>query len=212
MAVWSQTLTYEGAMPAFWNPNSLHYVIDWSAWATLVVGIAAVIGAFVIGLRQVGIAARQADITFRQAEIMDRQTDIAERQAETERTRLRAELYDRRVVVLTAIENYLSSMSTNRGVPPSDVSDRLYRSMSIAPFLLGEDAEILCRKLINTAAILRYATDLLDSRGSDSDEELIERVMNIYYEVDLLRSELRDLMNKYLNLKHADKLDYPPTA
>ena len=128
---------------SFWNPNSLHYVIDWSAWATLVVGIAAVVGAVLIGQMQAAISLKQAEIAERQAHIMERQTGIAEQQAETERTRLRAELYDRRVVVFAGIEQYLADSSSCDGVVSNEVRDGLFKSLAVATFLMGSDVDRL---------------------------------------------------------------------
>lgn len=195
-------------MPAFWNPNSLPYVIDWSAWATLVVGIAAVIGAFVIGLRQVGIAGRQADITFRQAEIMDRQTHIAERQAETERTRLRAELYDRRVLVFTGIEQFLEEALIRDGAVTPQLTESFNRSMSIAPFLLGKDVEELGRSIAKIAYKLRLHMSRLD-RTEDLNlrTEMQDRAIAMNTELHDSGKTLKEMMEQYLSLRYEDGIE-----
>jgi multidrug efflux pump subunit AcrA (membrane-fusion protein) len=199
--------TNEGAMPAFWNPNSLHYVIDWSAWATLVVGIAAVIGAVVIGQRQADIAARQADIAAKQADIMDRQSHIAEREAETERTRLRAELYDRRVIIFSGIEQYLNEARSNDGQVTHEITERLYQSMSVAPFILGDDAEKLCRSILNKTASLRVEMRTLNAELDISKrDDIVDQVMSINYELDDLNKDLRSAKELYLNLRYVDDI------
>jgi len=84
-------------------------VIDWTAFtweafATLATGLAAVIAAFVVGLRQ-------AAISQRQALILDRQVALAE-------TALRGELYDRRIAIYDAvaesIERFLDDIREGR--------------------------------------------------------------------------------------------------
>jgi hypothetical protein len=155
---------------SFWNPNSLHYVIDWSAWATLVVGIAAVIGAVLIGKKQAAIALMQAGISDRQARIMERQTEIAGRQADTEHTRLRAELYDRRVLVYSGIERYLIDASSNDGKVSDEVRQALYDSISVASFILDEDLASIGRKVMQTSASLRGNMRRLNSLDALTDE------------------------------------------
>lgn len=185
----------------FWDPNSLHYVIDWSAWATLVVGIAAVVGAVVIGLRQANIAERQATISNRQAHIMERQTAIAAQQAETEQTRLRAELYDRRVVIYAGIERYLIDASSDDGKVSNEVRQELYNSISVASFLLDDEISSIGRKVMQVSASLRGNMRRLENLTDESLRDgLFERIEANNDDLAHLHIKLREHMTKYLKL------------
>ena len=67
------------------------------ALATLIVGVAAVYGAFKVGLKQAGIAARQADI-------MSRQVALAE-------SSLKAELFERRLATYEVSADFVLHLS-----------------------------------------------------------------------------------------------------
>lgn len=186
---------------SFWNPNSLHYVIDWSAWATLVAGISAVIGAVLIGKKQAAIALMQAGISDRQARIMERQTEIASRQADTEHTRLRAELYDKRVIVYAGIERYLIDASMNDGKVSNEVRQEMFNSISVALFLLDEDVASIGRKILQLSSSLRKNMQRLEKL---TDETLRD---TLFEKIDLNRDdltschiELRSHMKRYLKL------------
>lgn len=181
-------------MPAFWNPNSLHYVIDWSAWATFVVGIAAVIGAFIIGLRQVGIAARQA-------ETMERQTLIADKIANIERIKLRTELYDRRVMIFTTIDNYIDISSDNDGIVSKQLKTDLYRAISLAPYVLGNDIAEIGKKVARLAQTLQYnSIKLNDAKDEQYRAEIIESIITTKDDMYHLRNLLRSTIDTYINI------------
>lgn len=186
---------------SFWNPNSLHYVIDWSAWATLVVGIAAVIGAVLIGKKQAAIALKQAGISDRQARIMERQTEIAGRQADTEHTRLRAELYDRRVIVYTGIERYLIDASMEDGKVSNEVRQDLFNSISVASFLLDEDLASLGRKILQVSSSLRSNMRRLEKLTDETlRDQLFEKIELNNDDLTSCHVELRNHMTRYLKL------------
>jgi len=188
----------------FWNPNLLPYVIDWSAWATLIVGIAAVIGAFYIGKKQSAIALRQAEIADRQARIMERQTAIATRLADTEHTRLRAELYDRRVVVYSGIERYLIDASSADGNVTPEVRQELFNSISVASFLLDEDLAAIGRRILQVSASLRQNMRRLQTLDLMEDKSrrpaYIKAIENDNETFTALHMELRRHMEVYLKL------------
>ncbi|MCJ2187374.1 hypothetical protein [Novosphingobium beihaiensis] len=62
--------------------------------------MAAVIGAVIVGSKQVGIAKRQADITDKQADILDRQVKL-------EAAKLRADLFQRRLETFEATADFV---------------------------------------------------------------------------------------------------------
>jgi len=186
-------------MPRFWDPSSLPYAIDWSAWATLVVGIAAVAGAVWVGWRQAGIADRQA-------RIMERQTEIAAQQAAIENTRLRAELYDRRVAVYGAMEKYMDEAAYGdiSNIPVED-SRAMFEAISVAGFLLDANVEELGRRIYAASVELRKSVWRLE-REQDNDKRVarFDEMENSRYELLELRGELRASMGKFLRLSHED--------
>lgn len=194
-------------MLTFWDPSSLPYAIDWSAWATLIVGIAAVVGAVVVGRRQANIADRQAEIAHQQASIMERQTQIAAQQAATEQTRLRAELYDRRVVIYAGIEQYLTEAISNDGKVSNEIRDSLFKSMSVARFMLGEDVEQICRDLHRTAVFLRGDVGRLERLKDDEDAKrpgFFDKIEAHNDQLVDLDRRLRATMERYLRLSQAE--------
>jgi hypothetical protein len=66
---------------------------DWQSFSTLATGLAAVIGAVVVGLRQ--------------AKITERQANIQERQVALEAMNLKAELFERRLSIYNAALDFL---------------------------------------------------------------------------------------------------------
>ena len=97
----SASLDRSMTIHALLQPEHLPFVINWEAWATFTVGVAAVIGATIVGLRQTGIARQQTLILASQVEI--------------ERARLRAELYDRRLTVYEGVERYIKFITSKEG-------------------------------------------------------------------------------------------------
>ena len=193
----SERTIAEGISLSFWNPNSLHYVIDWSAWATLV----AVIGAVIIGIMQVNIAGRQVAIADRQAQIMERQARIAAQQADTEQTRLRADLYDRRLSVYVGIERYLIDASIRGGKVEADVRDEIFKSISVASFLLDDEIAAIGRKLIQVSSSLRANVRRLETIIDEAKRpDLLDKIDGNENELADLHLELRNHMNKYLKL------------
>ena len=66
---------------------------DWQSFSTLATGIAAVVGAVIVGLKQ--------------TEISRRQTDILKRQVELEDAKLRADLFERRLETYEATADFV---------------------------------------------------------------------------------------------------------
>jgi hypothetical protein len=90
--------------PIDWN------AFTWEAFSTLATGLAAVLAAIVIGLRQAGIA-------HRQAEIADQQRKILGQQADTDSARLKGELFEKRFAVYEGVKSFLSAIVREGGDP-----------------------------------------------------------------------------------------------
>lgn len=77
----------------------------WEAFAALVTGLAAVVAAVVVGLRQARIQLVQARISSKQTEILDKQVRLEE-------LKLRNELFDRRFDVYRKTQFYLVALAS----------------------------------------------------------------------------------------------------
>lgn len=80
----------------------------WEAFATLLTGLAAVVAAVIVGLRQAAIQREQVAVAARQTKILDRQTALAE-------LTLRNDLFEKRHDVYRATKNLLIKAVQNGG-------------------------------------------------------------------------------------------------
>jgi hypothetical protein len=118
----------------------------WQAFATLTTGFAAVVGATFIGLRQHALVREQAQIARRQAE-------TAESSAITARLKLRADLFERRLEVHSAMLTYLKAALAKDQDKIWEATPELDKQLVHAKFLFSNDV-----------------TSQLESAISDSDE------------------------------------------
>jgi hypothetical protein len=152
-------------------------------------------------MRQANIAERQAKISDRQAHIMERQTGIAAQQAETEQTRLRAELYDRRVIIYSGIESYLIDASSDDGKVSNEVKQELFKSISVASFLLDDEISSIGRKVMQVSASLRANMRRLDKLTDELEREgMFDKIEANNDDLSRLHIALRSHMTKYLKL------------
>jgi len=91
---------------------------DWQSFATLTTGLAAVLGAVIVGWKQVGIADRQANISEHQSGILGRQVDLEE-------TKLRAELFQRRLETFEITADFILHIME---LPQTDEADTRTKS------------------------------------------------------------------------------------
>ena len=81
--------------------GTIHWCqFDWQSFSTLTTGLAAVIGASIIGLKQAVIAKRQADISEKQSEVLRRQVELEE-------AKLRADLFQRRLETFEVTTDFI---------------------------------------------------------------------------------------------------------
>ena len=122
--------TEKGACVIDWN------AFDWPTFGSLmqalsgaVVGGFAVLGAYKVGLRQVGITSRQADIAASQ-------TDILAQQVAIETKRLAHELYERRYKTFDATAAFLIEAANKTQLKPSpDIESRFLVAVGESIFL-----------------------------------------------------------------------------
>lgn len=100
--------------------------LSWEAFATLLTGLAAVVAAVIVGLRQAAIQREQVAVAARQTQILDRQTALAE-------LSLRKDLFEKRYEVYRATNNLLVKALQEGGFV--DYNDPIQQ-----PFLMAKDA------------------------------------------------------------------------
>lgn len=93
----------------------------WEAFATLFTGVAAVVGATVIG--------------WRQSQIMAKQTAISEKQAEIEKLNHRSEQFDRRMKVYETAVEWLRHFWAHGSAATGDLHNRYIWAIETAKFL-----------------------------------------------------------------------------
>ena len=189
---------------SFWNPDALPYVIAWDAWAAFVVGMAAVVGAVVIGRRQAGIAQRQADISAKQTDTLERQVHISANQVALENAKLRADLYEKRLEVCSGFERFVATVAMNDGAIPNADRDAFFTAWAASRYLFGAEVYAIGQRLLNMSFSLRHNTQLLD-RLPDRDREeklgpLIDAISANHDALNALSAEFQILMMAYMGL------------
>lgn len=106
--------------------------ISWEAAATLITGGAAVGGAIWIGLRQVAIGKRQAEIVEKQVEVQAGQLRLEELKA-------RMALFDERMKVYSAAEQWLIRFAQEGKKPTGEVEQAFMNAIDRSRFLFGDD-------------------------------------------------------------------------
>lgn len=134
------------------HPEILPFVIAWDAWATFAVGTAAVVGAYRVGLRQVGTAERQAN--------------IAAAMVEQEQLKLRAEQFEKRSSVYSDIREY-GRCALHDAEIPADVQDRFFKALNVTRFLFGEDIRVWVEEMHAAASNYKDIDRLLFSKTLD---------------------------------------------
>lgn len=168
------------------HPETLPFVISWEAWATLAAGSAAVIGAYRIGLRQIATA--------------ERQTEIANRQVDQQRLQIRADLYDRRVAVYSAIREYAFRASTGNQVP-ADVQRSFFEALNGSRFLFGAELQSWVQELHTVAVRLQVANERITRVHSAVTDEMLDTVEQSHDQLNGILSELDTRFADYLGFE-----------
>ena len=136
----------------------------WEAFAALVTGLAAVVAAVIVGLRQAGIQLAQARIS-------SKQTDILNKQVQLEELKLRNELFDRRFDIYQKSQAFivaLSMIETPFNVQPSLMG--FITSMDTARFLFHERTGIAMLALYKESLEIQAAYDGLNTAKAGTED------------------------------------------
>lgn len=106
---------------------------SWEALATLVTGLAAVIAAMLVGLRQAGIA--------------DRQSRILARQVGLDELALRAELFEQRFAVYEGVRKFLAAIMAYADKPEPEIERGYLVAMDQARFLFRPEVHEQLREV-----------------------------------------------------------------
>ena len=134
---------------------------------------------------------------------MQRQTEIAAQQADIEQTRLRAELYDRRVTIYAGIDQYLAESSMTEGEVKNEVREGLFKSLAVARFILGEDVEKIAREIHSVSMQLRSVSRRIERLHDHQNAErsgLFDKQDTLNDKLEELQSRLRETKERYLRL------------
>lgn len=172
------------------HPETLPFAIAWDAWATLAAGSAAVVGAYRIGLRQIATA--------------ERQTEIANRQVDQQRLQIRADLYDRRVAVYSAIREYAYRASTGN-VVPSDVQRSFFEALNGSRFLFGAELQGWVQELHTVAVRLQVANERITRTHGAVTDEMLTAVEQRHDQLNAILSELDTRFAAYLGFEELEQ-------
>jgi hypothetical protein len=161
------------------HPELLPFVIAWEAWATFVVGLAAVFGAIRIGKNQATILARQAS---------------------TEAMKLRADLYDRRIAVHTAAERFYQQTYLNLGSTPVDVRNEFYEARSRSRFIFGEDVHRFLNDMLASSRKLGAACSTVTATSEGAALATAGACENALDDFGKMEARLQVVFQPYLEI------------
>lgn len=152
----------------------------WQAFATLITGFAAVGGATFVGVRQHGLAKEQARIA-------DRQATTATTAAHVAKLKLRADLFEKRMEVYLAVQEYLrAALSTNQDKiwdATPNLNRQLIRAQFLFPSIITAEIELA----------ITESDELYDARIEKNEARVAgEDVTSKINALRPLRNKLRD--------------------
>lgn len=170
------------------HPELLPFVISWEAWATFGVGLAAVAGAYRIGIRQIAT--------------LERQTDILRAQADQGELQIRVDLYDRRSAVYSTTRDFGSMIASGND---SSVALKMAfgDALNASRFLFGPELQQWLRKFYAAAVQLDVANTRVKRAALTVTEEQLEIVAGRYDQFNDLLAELDGKFAPYLGFGEA---------
>ncbi|HCQ52698.1 MAG TPA: hypothetical protein DIV82_00360 [Brevundimonas diminuta] len=173
-----------------------------TASATFLAGMSAVIGALVVGLRQVeitakqaGAAERQTEIQEKQAEILKAQTDILEGQLTLDRHRAKADLFDRRLAVYVASRDWLDELLRTGNAPNGQIHVNFAAAMDRAVFLFPNAVSDHLHELYDESVALRFQMNRnLFKRDAKRISDIMTRMLRE-------RTDLRGIFSDAIGLQ-----------
>ena len=185
------------------------HAFTWEAFATLVTGLAAVIGAVWIGLRQVAI-------TRRQTKIADRQTSILAYQAEIADLAVRSDLFERRFEVYDRIDRFLTEASTGKFVREVLFDASLLSAQRTAKLIFPPQVYDGINELWQKAYELSRANRTADDNYPDGilPDELISTIGNLVNWLAHRQDTLPELFGNELRIWRANTMPVttPPAS
>lgn len=172
------------------------FAFTWEAFATLATGGLAVMGAAWIGHKQVTITERQTDIT-------ERQVGIAARQARIEMLTLQAQMYDRRIAVYRAIQDYMGLQWSDKLTPDTEVSKNFYIALEGASFLFPEPVQQKIRTLhilIRKQFAVRREIYRIEKNNQVAGDEIQDRLDNYSDAIDQEFQDLTQMITRYMRI------------
>lgn len=131
--------------------------LTWDAVATLVTGLAAVIGAVAVGWRQVGISQEQTAIAARQAEILGEQVKL-------EKLGFHESMFDRRMEVYEAVAAFVVYIVQHAAAPSQTVERAYLNAMGRARFLFRPEVNESLSELWKQACSYQALKAVMDHK------------------------------------------------
>jgi F0F1-type ATP synthase membrane subunit c/vacuolar-type H+-ATPase subunit K len=139
----------EAIVPIAWDAFS------WEAFSTLSAGVAAVLGAIVVGIKQ--------------AKISSQQTEILKRQIQLEELSFRASLFERRMKIYESTSEFLLSIIRNASPPDGDREISFLRAQRDTEFLFAPNVldhlNEIWRRAAEYRAIYTTARHTFETKG-----------------------------------------------
>jgi acyl-homoserine lactone acylase PvdQ len=165
----------------------------------MVAGGGAVLGATLLGFRQLKLLHQQLKVTEQQATIADRQAGILAHQVEVDRAKLRADLFDRRLEVYQACKAYIR-VALSYQVDDTkllEASAVLASQLEQAEFLFAGEVRERLRTTIDEATELQAAREeVAELRRADpaADTPEATKLNETMNRVRQLRKHLRETL------------------
>lgn len=183
------------------------YSFTWEAFATLFAGIAAVVGAVYVGVRQVGISRAQKDIAGRQTEILAKQVGLDE-------LKLRAELFDKRFAVYEATRAMIGATLALAQEPEREIELAFRVAKDQATFLfqpsVSEGLQEIWKKLNSFFALNSVMSQSYRTQGHYGDGNS-ERERELLTWLADRQANLSELFGDELRLTHGALLSQQAT-
>ncbi|MEK7454723.1 MAG: hypothetical protein AABZ76_07345 [Pseudomonadota bacterium] len=168
----------------------------WEAFATLATGGLAVLGAMWIGYHQLAITKQQTLIT-------ERQVGIAGRQARIEMLNLQAQMYDRRIAVYRAIQDYMGLQWSDKLTPDSEVSKNFYVALEGSAFLFPEAVQQKIRVLhiaIRQQFAVRRTIYKLEKDNQEVGDHVQDKLDRLSDTISEAFEELTEMITRYMRI------------
>jgi hypothetical protein len=200
---WAGLLAMMAVVGVLASGMSLLHDFPWDALATLLAGVAAVIGAVYIGKRQMAISRGQNKILERQADIASRQADILAQQVQLESLKLRSELFERRFKVFEATHAFLIAAYNGEDMTGHQATIDFKRARDEGRFLFDERVSTELEEVHKHGWQYRALQGFVNAnaeQGRGDPEKDLEAVMEAQMQIGRDITSLPTIFGRHLSI------------